>query len=161
MSHRVFMRLVLGGEVAAGAAPTFALGDLKMAGFSELLAFEYEMERDVDSNAQIRGHVELGQVSVFKQVDAATPQIAQALARGQTVECEIVASTKDPDRGEVPHYRIQLLNGRLAGQELSAEAGEAPTEILRIAYETIQLQNLHGAATETEISWTTGGNALG
>ena len=171
---KVMAKITLGGEVVAGYNSMTNLGGVDLAEYVEVPSLEWSIERDVDSNAQIRGHVHLGRVRFQKYIDGATPLIAQALSRGQTAEVEFKLFTNASDGADAELMTITCLNGRLSGQ--SFEHGTSPEaskgrgrttmgslESCSLAYETIQIQHAgeHGGQTETEISWTTGGNALG
>ena len=149
-SNRAFAKISIGGETIQGFSSQTTLGGVDLADYIELKSFEYEMLRPGD-----RGDLSVSPFKIRKYVDAATPLLAQALARGQTVEVELKVFDEGPDGSDRVLATFKLSGARLAAVRVwnapVPGSGRELCEEVQIGYSTLTITHEPAPVTETEI----------
>lgn len=128
-------------------------------GWSDLSSFSQGMTQPgggATGPTRRRGDVILDDLSCAKEIDKASPKLAEAVCNGKIypkVEIELTASTTDA--GRVTYYRYELKNVMITSYNISGsgQSEDVPMEDFALNFEEIKV-----TYTETESSGKSKGN---
>ena len=133
--------------------------DKEHKGWSDLSSFSQGMTQPgggATGPTRRRGDVILDDLSCAKEIDKASPKLAEAVCNGKIypkVEIELTASTTDA--GRVTYYRYELKNVMITSYNISGsgQSEDVPMEDFALNFEEIKV-----TYTETESSGKSKGN---
>jgi len=114
-------------------------------GWSDILAFSQSLQKPgfaATGPTRRRGDVILEDIQVTKELDKASPKIAEGVCKGKVfpkVEIELTASYTDA--GRVTYFRYELKNVQVTSYGISGsgQAEEVPTEECSLNFEEIKV----------------------
>lgn len=114
-------------------------------GWSDLSSFAQAMHQPGGSGTgatRRRGDVILSDISCNKELDKASPKLAEAVCKGKVfpkVEIDLTASYTD--EGRVTYYRYELKNVMVASYDIngSGQADDVPMEAFALNFEEIKV----------------------
>jgi len=115
--------------------------DTKHDGWSDLLSFGYSLEREPSSGAGGQ-QLKINDIVCVKELDKASPLLAQALLTGQTMPKVTIDSTKIVGDGSEQSFltveltKVQLVTNKV---NVKSDIGEVSAEELSFNYETIKV----------------------
>ncbi|MBT3285836.1 MAG: type VI secretion system tube protein Hcp [Victivallales bacterium] len=127
-------------------------------GWSDIMSFSQALTKPGSGTGATRrrGDVILEDLMVVKEIDKATPKLAEAICKGRvfaTVQIEVTASFTDA--GRVTFYRVELKNAQVASYSFdgAVQADEVPMETVCLNFEEIKV-----TYTECDTTGKTKGN---
>ncbi|KAF7772310.1 Hcp1 family type VI secretion system effector [Pseudoalteromonas citrea] len=139
----IFMRID-GNDTIKGAATVVDLNSKK--GWFAVDSLSWGAMRGVsvdigNANNQDSGMVALGEISISKTYDGATPYLLTYLfqpgADGKTIELVMTKPSRD-GKGIIPYYVISLEEARMANFSISGSDGGQPSESFSLTYTKIE-----------------------
>jgi type VI secretion system secreted protein Hcp len=133
--------------------------DLDHNKWCELLAFEHGYEQPsqgASGPVRRRGSVIVDDITVEKELDKASPKIAEACLKGKVFpKVEIELTRYYVDAGNVVYYRFELVNVMVTSYTIGSQDVNNiyPTEIITLDFEEIK-----GTYTETDEDGSSKGN---
>jgi len=129
-----FIKLTVNGTVFAGnvtASSQLADAGFDASDFNTVKSLNWGMNRAVRSGARISGHTQFDSVHFNKPFNRASPEIVNAMDRGQNVEAEIVTYSPSPEDGTPEEtLKITIEQGRFTHYSVSAsDEGEVIDDI--------------------------------
>jgi type VI secretion system Hcp family effector len=128
--------------------------------WSELLGFEQGYHQPVPGSTtgpvRRRGDVIVDDIRVEKELDKASPKIAEACLKGKVFpKVEIDLTNHYTDAGNVVYYRIELVNVVVTSYTIWSEdvENEYPTETITLTFEEVKV-----TYTETDDDGSSKGN---
>ena len=113
-------------------------------GWSDIIQFSQVLSKPGMGTGATRrrGDVVLEDLVVVKEIDKATPKLAEAICNGRVfsmVEVEVTASYTDA--GRVTFYRVELLNAQVSNYSFdgAVQADQVPTETVTLNFEEIRV----------------------
>ncbi|MBN1664041.1 MAG: type VI secretion system tube protein Hcp [Deltaproteobacteria bacterium] len=114
----------------------------------EIISFEHEIQRSTESstnNLPARETVTVGEIVVVKELDNASPQLAEACLKGAAipfVEIEVIFPASNPDR--LTYYTYELKNVTVISYTISGsgQSNERPIEQLSLHFDEIRVTYL-------------------
>jgi len=118
--------------------------DKSHKGWSDIMSFSQAMTKPGSGTGATRrrGDVILEDIMVVKEIDKATPKLAEAICKGRVfpmVEIDVTASYTDA--GRVTFYRIELTNAQVASYSFdgAVQADQVPMETFCLNFEEIKV----------------------
>jgi type VI secretion system secreted protein Hcp len=114
-------------------------------GWSDIISFNQGVHQPGGGSTgptRRRGDVILDDVSVVKELDKASPKLAEAVCKGKvfpTIKIHLTASYTDA--GRQTYYAYELKNGLITSYNIggSGQSDDVPTEELSINFEEIKV----------------------
>jgi type VI secretion system secreted protein Hcp len=157
----VYLKLKVGGNDVPGESTVHNMGGEDVADAIECVGFEQLLSVGYDPRAsRPTSPVAFGPVRIRKEIDKATPVLAQALTSTSPTEAMFhffrQASTGS---GTKEFYRVKLENARVARVESAVqerEGQENPREVVDFVFSKISWTYIaeDGATTEHSWDWT-------
>ena len=132
--------------------------------WSDLLSFSQPIHKPgggATGQSRRRGDVVLENITCVKELDKASPKLAESICKGKVfpkVEIELTASYTDA--GRVTYYRYELKNVLVTSYNVSGsgQSEEVPTEQFSLNFEEIKVtytenDNKGGKKGNVEYSW--------
>lgn len=140
--------------------------DKNHVGWSDLVGFKQAHAKPggTMSGSRRRGDVILTDIICTKELDKASPKIAEAVCTGRVFpKVEIEMTSSYTDVGRVAYYEFELINCWVTSYSISGsgQAEDVPTETMAIAFEEIKVtyyqRNTTGeVVSTTSYSWSVG-----
>lgn len=119
--------------------------DKDHTGWSDILSFGQGLHQPgggATGATRRRGDVIMDDISIVKELDKASPKLAEAICKGKVfpkVEIELTASYTDA--GRVTYYRYELENTIVTSYDISGsgQAEDVPTENFSLNFEQIKV----------------------
>jgi type VI secretion system secreted protein Hcp len=128
--------------------------------WSELLAFEQGYEQPSHGAAtgpvRRRGDVIVDDITITKELDKASPKIAEGCLKGKVFpKVEVDLTNHYTDAGNVVYYRLELVNVMVTSYTIGSEDVNNiyPTEIITLDFEEVKV-----TYTETDDDGSSKGN---
>ena len=127
-------------------------------GWSDILSFSQGQSSAVGStgSTRLRGDVVFEDIVVVKELDKASPKLAEAVCLGKVFpRVEIHLTRSYTDAGRVTYYRYELRNVQIASYHIggSGQGEDVPTEEISFSFEEIK-----ATYTETDATGKAKGN---
>ncbi|MBN2328983.1 MAG: type VI secretion system tube protein Hcp [Candidatus Omnitrophica bacterium] len=119
--------------------------DKNHAGWSDIQSFEHEIQRSTESTStglQTRGSVTLGDITVVKELDKASPKLAEACLKGAVIPVvRIHVTASYADAGQVTYFIYELKNVIVTSYSISGsgQSEEVPVEDISLNFEEIKV----------------------
>jgi type VI secretion system secreted protein Hcp len=114
-------------------------------GWSDILSFSQGLSQPgggATGATRRRGDVVLDDISVTKELDKASPKIAESICKGKVFpKVEIHLTASYTDEGRVTYYAYELKNAMVTSYNIggSGQSEEVPTDALLMNFEEIKV----------------------
>ncbi len=151
---RVFAKITVSGNDLKGYNSTTVIGGEDVGDYIELLSFSIGADRTVSSSGQLSGHPDYRRLTLNKRLDAASPGLLSALARGETTEVQLKVFGKSSTSGLMNlDFQLTITDGRISGVDWDGVSGnEYAEETVQLAYGGMTAENHAGTATSVQIT---------
>lgn len=161
--------LLAGSMQDASAAGYLKIGDIKGESTDDghkdwinLLSVSQSIDRPSSSEKSKRSHssATFGDIVLVKEVDASTPKLQEAIAKGTyfpEVQIDFTSDTSEDRR--IPYLQWELKNARITSYSFSGSAGDVvPVDQISLNFEEIKVTYTKidprtGEASTIEYSW--------
>jgi len=133
--------------------------DKEHQGWINLESFNWSMNQPAQATGQSRrrGAVIVEDLSFSKELDIASPRLAEYLANGRVTSLVQLHLTRSTDRGEEVYLRYELTNVLISSYEISWEGEGRPVENVTFNFEEIVMSYAPDEGDPVEWSWDFGG----
>ena len=111
--------------------------------WSDLLSFNQGVTRPgggATGATRRRGDVSLSDINCVKELDKASPKIAESVCKGKVYpKVEIHITSSYTDAGRVTYYAYELKNALVTNYDVSGSGEDVPTENFSINFEEIKV----------------------
>lgn len=152
---KAFAKITSNGSALSGFRSVAEMGGEDLSDYIELLSFAIGADRTVSSSGQVSGHPEYRRLTLNKRLDAASPMLLVALARGHTVEVELkMFGTSGASAGTVDLlFELGVKDGRVSGVDWDGTSGsDYGEETVQLAYGSLTANNHAGTMTSAEVT---------
>ena len=159
MSHQsVYLKLKVGGNDVAGESTVHDMGGEDVQNAIECIAFEQVASTSFDPRvSRAPAPPSFGPVRIRKEIDKATPVLAQALTSTSPAEAVFhFFRQSSSGAGAKEFYRVKLENARVVRQEAAVqeqEDSELPRETVDFVFSKISWTYITEDGNTTEHSW--------
>jgi type VI secretion system secreted protein Hcp len=113
-------------------------------GWSDIISFTQPIHKPGSGTGATRrrGDVVLDDVTVVKELDKASPKLAEAVCKGRVFDkVEINLTASYTDAGRVTYYAYELKNCQVVSYDISGsgQSEDVPTETISINFEEIKV----------------------
>lgn len=159
MSHQsVYLKLKVGGNDVAGESTVHSMGGETVQNAIECVSFEQLLSTSYDPRvSRAPAPPSFGPVRILKEIDKATPVLAQALTSTSPAEAVFHFFRQSASgAGTKEFYRVTLENARVARLESAVrerENDELPREAVDFVFSKISWTYITDDGSTTEHSW--------
>ncbi len=135
-------------------------------GWSDILSFSQGLHRSkpgrgISGATRRRGSVSFGDLVVVKELDKASPKLAESVATGRVFPRVALEMTARTDAGETTYYRYELINVQVTSYQigtdntdlLPVENFSLNFEEIKVTYTGLEFGNGDKPDAGTEYSW--------
>jgi type VI secretion system secreted protein Hcp len=113
-------------------------------GWSDILSFTQPIHKPGTGTGATRrrGDVVLDDITVVKELDKASPKLAESMCKGKVFgQVDIHLTASYTDAGRVTYYAYELKNVQIASYDISGsgQSEDVPTETLSFNFEEIKV----------------------